>query len=141
MTIGNLTTPPDVAYEGIHCNLAITRPGGGIVRVVLSGSDVGEFGDFALQELTRDLERFGCIELFIDAGAVRAASVEVSADWALWMNAHRSQLTQISMLTGSRYIQMTALFVRRFAELVDRMRIFTDRAAFEEALLAAVHGT
>lgn len=139
--MSNLISVVDVAYEGIHCNLAITRPGAGIVRLVLSGSDIGEFGDFALHELAKDLERFRSIELFIDAGAVRGASVEVSAGWALWMNTHRSQLSQISMLTGSRYIQMTALFVRRFAELADRMRIFTERAAFEGALLSAVHRT
>jgi hypothetical protein len=142
MSVGNLTPPLlDVEYEGIHCNLAITRPGVGIVRVVLSGSDIGEFGDFALRELTKDLERFPSIDLFIDAGAVRGASVEVSAEWALWMNTHRSQLRQINMLTGSRYIQITALFVRRFAELVDRMRIFTDRAAFDESLLLSVRQT
>jgi hypothetical protein len=142
MTVGNLAPPLlDVAYEGIHCALAITRPGAGIVRVVLSGSDIGEFGDLALRELAKDLERFRSIALFIDAGAVRGASVEVSAEWALWMNAHRSQLRQISMLTGSRYVQITALFVRRFAELVDRMRIFTDRAAFEETLLSSVRRT
>jgi len=43
------------------------------------------------------------------------------------------------MLTGSRYTQITADFVRRFGGLVDRMKIFTDQRAFDENLLSSVH--
>ena len=124
----------EINYEGVHCALTIRRPAPGVTVVVLGGSDIGEFGDFPMQELAKDLRRVGALELFIDARAVRGASVEVSKDWALWMRAHRHQLTGISMLTGSRYVQMTALFVRRFADLLHQMRIFTDRDAFDEAL-------
>jgi hypothetical protein len=132
---------PSVEYEGVHCNLAIRRPAPGIAVVVLSGSDIGEFADFPLRELTKDLERFGRIELFIDARAVRTASIEVSSEWAFWMSTHRAQLQHVSMLTGSRYIQITANFVRRFADLFDHMRIFTDAAAFDESLLTAVRSS
>jgi hypothetical protein len=54
------------------------------------------------------------------------------------MNTHRAQLKQVSMLTGSRYIQVTADFVRRFVALVDRMKIFTDQGAFDESLSSSV---
>src|SRR5690349_2684325 len=124
----------DITYQGIHCALTIRRPIPGVTVVVLGGSDIGEFGDFPMQELAKDLERSGALELFIDAGAVRGASIEVSKEWALWMSGQRHRLKRISMLTGSRYVQMTALFVRRFAELLDQMRIFTERAAFDEVL-------
>jgi hypothetical protein len=126
-----------VGYEGVHCTLAINRPAPGITVVVLAGSDIGEFADFPMRELAKDLARHGSIELFIDARAVRGASVNVSSEWALWMNTHREQL-QINMLTGSRYIQITADFVRRFMGLIDRMKIFTDAAAFDETLVASV---
>ncbi len=129
---------PSVEHEGVHFGLMINRPAPAIAVIVLSGTDVGEFADFAMRELAKDLDRFGSIELFIDARAVRSASIEVSSTWALWMSAHRKQFAQISMLTGSRYIQITANFVRRFAGLVDRMRIFTDHLAFDESLLLAV---
>jgi phage regulator Rha-like protein len=43
------------------------------------------------------------------------------------------------MLTGSRFVQLTADFVRRFAELGDAMHVYTDGAAFDEALRAATH--
>jgi len=38
------------------------------------------------------------------------------------------------MLTGSPFIQLTATFVRRFAELRDIMRLYTDALAFDSAL-------
>jgi len=130
---------PTVEYEGIHCGLKINRPAPGIAVVVLSGCDIGEFADFPMRELGKDLARFGSIELFIDARAVKGASIEVSSEWAFWMRAHRLRLTRINMLTGSRYIQITADFVRRFGGLVDRMKIFTDQRAFDESLLSSVH--
>jgi hypothetical protein len=129
---------PTVEHEGVHCGLIIKRPAPGIAVVVLSGTDTGEFADFPMRELAKDLARFGSIELFIDARAVRGASVQVSSEWALWMNTHCLQLQQISMLTGSRYIQITADFVRRFAGLMDRMKIFTDPTGFDESLLSSV---
>jgi hypothetical protein len=129
---------PGVEHEGIHCSLMIKRPAPGIAIVVLSGTDVGEFADFPMRELAKDLARFGSIELFIDARAARGASVHVSSEWALWMRTHRMQLRHISMLTGSRYVHVTADFVRRFSGLVDRMKIFTDQSAFDENLLAAI---
>ena len=42
------------------------------------------------------------------------------------------------MLTGSRFVQLTADFVRRFAELGDSMSLYTDGKAFDEALQNAV---
>jgi len=129
---------PPIQHEGIHCSLSIHRPAPAVAVVVLSGSDIGEFGDLAMRELKKDLAQFKTIELFIDARAVRGASIEVSAEWALWMRAHRTSFERINMLTGSRYIQITATFVRRFAGLADLMNVFTEHAAFDESLAAAV---
>jgi hypothetical protein len=129
---------PPVEHEGIHCTLAIRRPAHGVALVVLSGSDTGEFADFPMRELAKDLARYGSIELFIDARAVRGASVQVSSEWAFWMSTHRQQFKHVSMLTGSRYIQITADFVRRFSGLADRMKIFTDQSAFDESLMSSV---
>jgi hypothetical protein len=129
---------PGVEYEAIHCRPTITRPATGIALVVLTGSDIGEFGDLPMRELAKDLAGFGPIELFIDARAVRGASIDVSSRWAFWMATHRSHFRHISMLTGSRYIEITAAFVRRFSGLTGLMKIFTDRAAFDESLLLSV---
>jgi hypothetical protein len=129
---------PVVEHRGVSSGMTIHRPAPGIAVLVLYGTDVGEFGDFPMRELGRDLQQFDAIELFVDARAVKGASVDVSSGWAFWMSAHRTQLRQINMLTGTRYVQITADFVRRFVGLVDRMKIFTDQRAFDESLAAAV---
>ena len=129
---------PVVDHEGIHAGLTISRPAPGITVIVLRGTDIGEFGDYPMRQLTKDLTQFGSLELFIDARAVKSASIEVSSEWAVWMSRHREQLTRIAMLTGSRYVQITATFVRRFAGLVDRMQLFTEAAAFDQELEASI---
>jgi len=132
---------PGLEYQGVHCHLRIARPGSGIVLVVLEGSDIGEFGDLPMLEIARDFDVFGSIELFIDARAVRGASIEVSSTWAFWLASHRSRLSRVNMLTGSRYIEITAAFVRRFSGLAGRMRLFTNGAAFDETLDQSVQWT
>jgi hypothetical protein len=139
--MSDISLPPALDYEGVHCSLSIRRPAAAVAVIVLQGSDVGEFADFPMRELDKDLERYGSIDLYIDARAVRGASIEVSSEWAFWMRTHARSLRQICMLTGSRYIQITAQFARRFAGLGEKMRIFTDAAAFEESLAAATQAS
>ena len=45
------------------------------------------------------------------------------------------------MLTGSRFVQMTADFVRRFADLGDAMLIYTEPSVFDETLESALRPT
>ena len=123
--------------QGIHVALKIHQPGANVVVVELSGWDVGEFGDAPLRELDRRVEAAGTIHLFIDARSVKGASIEVSNDWALWLRKNRERLARISMLTGAPFVQLTAKFVQRFADLGELMRIYTDAAAFDTALSKA----
>jgi hypothetical protein len=131
-------SPAPIEYEAVHCRLTIARPAPAIVLVILTGSDIGEFGDMPMREIAKDFDHFGSVELFIDARAVRGASIEVSSKWAFWMATHRVRFREINMLTGSRYIEITAAFVRRFSGLSGRMRLFTDGAAFDEYLSRSV---
>jgi hypothetical protein len=124
--------------HGIHATLKIHQPGAGVVVVELSGWDVGEFGDAPLRELDRRVQAAGRIHLFIDARRVKGASIDVSNDWALWLRKNRERLALISMLTGAPFIQLTAKFVQRFADLGEVMRIYTDAAAFDTALSKAL---
>lgn len=123
-------------FEAVHCTIAISRTAPGVVLVVITGRDVGELGDAPFQELQKDVAR-APVDLFIDARATSGASVAVSHEWAQWLQRHRQKLRAIHMLTGSKFIQLTADFVRRFAQLGDVMRIYTEAGAFEEALAAA----
>ena len=125
-------------FEGVHCTMEITRPAAGLVVLTITGSDVGEFGDAPFQELEADVAAAQPLELFIDSRASRGASVDVSNDWARWLRRRKAGLARVTMLTGTRFIEITADFVRRFADLDDIMRITTDPVAFDSALADAI---
>ena len=127
-------TTRDVQYDGVHCTLTIQKPSRSIVVLRISGTDVGEFGDAPMLELNQLLATAEPIELFIDAREVRGASIAVSGEWAKWLRSQKERLRQINMLTGSRFIEVTADFVRRFADLQTVMRIYTEPAVFDAAL-------
>ena len=125
-------------YEGVTCGLEIERPAPAVVVMRLTGWDTGEFGDAPMKEIARHFGA-GPIQLFIDARAVKGATIDVSNEWALWLRANRPRLARVSMLTGSPFVQLTAKFVARFAEISDIMRIYSDPGAFDSALRDAIH--
>src|SRR5882724_10826543 len=132
-------TPRETSFEGIHCKLAIQHFSLGVAVVRISGTDIGEFGDGPMVALSECLGVNDSIDLFIDARDVRGASIDVSGQWARWLQAHKVHLRDVSMLTGSRFVQLTADFVRRFADLEATMKIYTEAAAFDAALAEALH--
>lgn len=125
-------------YEGIHCNLALEQFPSGVVVLRISGSDVGEFGEAPMLALNDWLAEADPVAFFIDARDVRGASIEVSGEWAQWLGKHKTKLRTVTMLTGSRFIQVTAEFVRRFADLEGIMRICTEADVFDTALAEAL---
>ena len=135
-----METRAEIVFRGAHCTLGIRRPADRVVIVSLAGNDVGEFGDGPFKELAADVEgaAAGELELFIDARSGVAASMDVSGEWAIWLARHKRSFRHVSMLTGSRFIQLSAGFVRRFADMGELMRIYTDPAAFEGALSSSI---
>jgi len=121
-------------FEGVHCSIVLERVADAIVLLQISGTDTGELGDAPMKILNEWLSPSKPMKLFIDARAVRGASVDVSNEWAAWLNAHRAQMESITMLTGSKFIQITAEFVRRFAGLNGIMWVCTEPAVFDLAL-------
>ena len=124
-------------YEGVSARLAIERPAAGVIVLRLAGWDTGEFGDAAMKEIAKAFVAGEPLQLFIDARAVKGATIDVSNDWALWLRANRSRFAHVSMLTGSPFVQLTARFVQRFADLGEVMRLYTDASAFDAALQAS----
>lgn len=121
------------------CELTIERPAAGVIVLRLSGHDIGELGDAPFSELARDFAEVGALrELFIDARYGQGASIDVSGSWARWLRAHKTQLRVVHFLTASRFIQLSADFVRKFAELGETMRIYTEASAFDAELSSAV---
>jgi len=128
----------EIRYEGIHCDLVLERYPNRTVVLRINGTDIGEFGEAPMKALEDWLAASAPADLYIDARDVRGASIEVSGEWASWLSTHRQHLKSVTMLTGSRFIQITAEFVRRFASLEGLMRICTEPAVFDRALADAV---
>lgn len=124
----------EIRYDGVHCAFAIAQPQPHVVVLKISGTDVGELGDAPMRGVDDLLAGAPPIEFFIDARETRGASIEVSGEWAVWLSARKQRFERISMLVGSRFVEMTADFVRRFAALEGLMRIYTDPAAFDADL-------
>ena len=127
----------EIRFEGVHCSLSIAKLADRVVLLKIAGTDVGEFGEAPMKALRDFLGDSPATHLFIDARDVRGASIEVSADWAGWLNTHREILETVTMLTGSRFVQITAEFVRRFSSLEGSLRICTDPIVFDQVLFEA----
>jgi hypothetical protein len=125
-------------FESLDCTITIGEPAPGVVLMVIEGADIGQLGEAPFRAMAQLLGDDRRVELFIDARHARGPSMDVSGDWALWLGRHRNELRHISLLAGSRFVQLTADFVRRFAELGDVMRIYTEASVFEGALSNAL---
>ena len=123
-----------VRFEGVHCSIVLELVAHSTVLVRISGTDTGELGNAPMLALNEWLAASGQVKFFIDARAVRGASIDVSSEWAAWLAAHRDQLQSVTMLTGSRLIRITAEFVRRFADLNGIMWVCTEPAVFDLSL-------
>lgn len=128
----------EIRFNGIHCNLLIEQFPNQVVVLRINGTDVGEFGEAPMKALNAWINGSDPVDFFIDARDVRGASIDVSGEWAGWLSAHREVLKSVTMLTGSRFIQVTAEFVRRFASLEGLMRICTEDGVFDSALAEAL---
>ncbi len=135
---GYMPSPNPTRIEGLHCVMTIDAPAPGVVVVSIEGTDVGDLGETPFRTLESLLLNDGQTELFIDARRARGPSIDVSSEWARWLFNHRQVLLHVSMLTGSRFVQLSAGFVRSFADLGNAMRLYSDERVFEGALSNAI---
>jgi hypothetical protein len=127
-----------IQYDGVHCRFDLEQLSPRAMVLKISGTDVGEFGETPMLTLTEWLAATTTpVEFFIDARDVRGASIDVSGEWAQWLGSHKGRLHKVTMLTGSRFIHVTAEFVRRFADLEGMMWICTEPEVFDRALSEA----
>src|SRR5688572_29300712 len=103
----------DDRFEGLSVTLLIQRRAPGVIVLVIKGVDTGALGDAPFRALAADLAGDQLIALFVAARDSRGASVSVSGEWAVWLGRNKGRFRHISMLTGSRFIKLTADFVRR----------------------------
>ena len=139
--------------EGVHGSMRIERPAPRVVVMRITGHDIGELGDAPFREVERALAEDGLVELYVDARESTGVTTDVSGAWAGWLVKHKAKRAHVSMLTRTKFVQVTAErscadstrtrrrtappVVRRFGDLTDKMRLYTDEKAFDEALRAS----
>src|SRR5690349_21131491 len=106
--------------------MALARPAARTLTLTITGRDVGELGDVPFAELDRLLSsanggQDASVDLFIDARETTGATLDVSGRWAQWLDRNRARLARVVMLTRSRWVAITADFVRRYAGLEREM--------------------
>lgn len=121
-------------FEGAHCAVGLEQLSANLILMRLKGTDTGELRDAPMKTLDEWISAASNVEFFIDARNVRGASIDVSSDWAAWFTANRDRFKSITMLTGNKFIQITAEFVRRFAGLNGIMWVCTEPHVFDLAL-------
>lgn len=123
-------------FESKDCTVTITKVREGCVLVALEGRDRGELGREPFAELEKSFTGGRGLELFIDLEAAVGASLDVSGSWAVWLRANRQNLARVNMLTGSYFVELSAQTVKRFSDLGEKVRLYSDRGAFEADLQA-----
>lgn len=110
------------------------RPAPGALLVTIVGNDTGQFGTAALDEIRLEIMRAGAIELLIDAEQAVLVSPEVSQEWTRFFAVTRPQLKRVSVLTGSRLINLTVAIAQHLSNTGNLIQIYSDRELFDAAL-------
>ena len=111
------------------------RPGA--LLVTISGSDMGQFGTATLDEIRLELMRQQPLDLFVDAEAAIAVSVGVSRDWTHFFSQKRDHLKRVSVLVGSKAIELTIAIAQHLSQTGNLIQIYSDRELFDARVRAA----
>ena len=128
----------DRSFEGLHCTVLLQRPVPGVVVLVVDGERIAELGDAPVRTLELDIARGPKLQLFFDGRGVRERSVELSTHWTRWLTQHKHGLRQISILTASPCVHLNVGTARRLADLGELLRVYTQPASFDAAVLTAI---
>jgi hypothetical protein len=134
-------TPDDLRLEITDkpaASMVLRRLGPAVVLISATGHDKGHLGENPFLWLERELGRHGSIEVFVDMRAMFNATQTVADRWSEWIQRHRSRLRHMSLLVGSKYVQMTVEVAKLFSRTGELMRVYTDAAAFSDAIAQAL---
>lgn len=97
----------------------------------------GEFGSAALDEIRMEVLRHAPLELLVDAEQAVLVSTAVSQEWTRFFSGSRQQLRRVSVLTGSRLINLTVAIAQHLSQTGNLIQIYSDRQLFDQALARA----
>lgn len=111
------------------------RPG--VMLVTVSGIDKGQFGTATLDEIRLEMLRQRPVELFVDAEAAVAISVDVSREWTQFFSLNREHLKRVSVLAGSKAIELTIAIAQHLSQTGNLIQIYSDRDLFHARVQVA----
>lgn len=120
----------EVRLTAGNCTFTFKRPKPGILHVVIAGLDNGQFGTTTLDEIRAEIGRNRPIELFVDAREAVGASVSVSDEWTKFFATHRSDLTRVHVLVGSKVVQLTVAIAQHLSRTGNLIQIYSDPELF-----------
>lgn len=119
-----------------RASFVFTRIRPGVLWVVATGWDSGEFGEATVAELSAELTRFPPdLELFVDATRVVHVSNTARAAWTQWFEDQRDKLRRVHVLTASKYMHLAVSMSRH--ESRTSIEVHADAAAFAAAMRSA----
>lgn len=120
-----------VALRAGRCSFHFSRGRPGMLEVRIEGTDKGQFGTAALDEIALAIVRERPIELFVDAAKASMPTVAVSREWTRFFALNRRDLKRVSVLVSSKSVELTIAIAKHLSETGNLIQIYTDAALFE----------
>lgn len=133
-------TLPDgsTLFRSERCSHTFTRLRPGVLLLRIVGNDRGEFGDAPMDLVQAEMNRFAKLVFFIDLSGVDGVVSRVREGWTEWMRLHQSGLTQVHMLSRSRFVATTVGVSKELSRTGDMIQLHSDPEVFAQAIARAV---
>ena len=126
-----------VCLSAGNCRFVYRWPRRQVIEVTISGVDDGQFGSSTLDELRWAIMRDRPLEIFIDAREALAPAISVSEDWTRFFSEHHNELKRVSVLVGSKVVELTIAIARHLSRTGQLIQIFSDPESFNQQRQAA----
>lgn len=111
------------------------RPGA--IAITIHGVDAGQFGTATLDEVRIEMLRHRPVEMFVDAEAALAVSHDVAKEWTEFFSLNREHLKRVSVLVGSKAIELTVAIAQHLSHTGNLIQIHSDRDLYFARVEAA----
>jgi hypothetical protein len=119
------------------CTFTFRRLRPAVLLVTINGNDKGQFGTATLDEIRLEILRGKPLELFVDARDATGVAVSVSEDWTRFFTQNRENLSRVSVLVGSRIMNLTIAIAQHLSRTGNLIQIYSDPATFDARVAAA----
>jgi signal transduction histidine kinase/CheY-like chemotaxis protein len=136
-TVNRRVLPEErVELSAGNADLVFERLSPQAILATLSGIDAGQFGTAAFEEIRSQIHGRPPVRLFVDARDF-AGSPQVSKDWVHFFYSSRHLLESVTVLAGSRALELIVAIEQNRPHNDDLIRIYAGGEPFDAAVAAA----